>query len=413
MTKTRKNSTRRRKYSRRRKYVKKKYSKKKYRNSNLKQNRKKNKKRNMKGGLVTLIEFDTEKEISVLKGDDQETQVPEGSLVIKDDDLYDYLHEGEFNSIQMREWLKDNLNGIDSPDDIKLYKGGKADSYEFTGDGEEDAENNITIYVKLPPESGTTTSATTATTAVVDTSNKSSEAELPLAKIGRLTAAEERLETLKREAEIYGEGFLGTGIILCYTKKLCDLSELRSFYNLYIRDENINRKNSKGLTMINSAVLFKLYPIIDFLLNIPDININGNEAEDNPLLFSMFLFHYEPDVPQLRHEDLTMVRYLLNKKLNGGYMFDVNILDSDGKTPLEIASLDYKNKFMVACLIERNVAPEIIEKCKIIIKKKVIQYKKEAMKKEKAARASEAMEMKSEAIIYKEIFDVLNGKSVL
>jgi hypothetical protein len=42
--------------------------------------------------------------------------------------------------------------------------------------------------------------------------------------------------------------------------------------------------------MINSAVFFNSYPIIDFLLNITDIYINGDDAGDNPLLFSIYKY---------------------------------------------------------------------------------------------------------------------------
>ena len=337
MAKTRKNSTRRRKYSRekyskKKKYSKKnKYSKKKYRKSNRKQ---RNNRRNMKGGLVTLKDFENDEEILVLREDDEapeedredaeiedadrellgDPSTHERSLVIRDDDMAGgiepgWLAAGDFEAQQMKGWIMEALNKdgyfprIENPDDIQLYKGGKSIGDLFTGDEEEDAENDITIYVKLPSQSEATTSATTT---VVDTSNKSSEQskpKLPLLKTGRLSEAEERLEYLRSQAERYGEGFLGTGIIVCYVKRLCNLDELRSFYNLYIKDENINQKDGVGFTMINLAVKHNLYPIIEFLLNIPRIIINGNNMGDNPLLYSIYMIVYYLD---------EMNRYKLN-----------------------------------------------------------------------------------------------------
>lgn len=271
-------------------------------------------------------------------------------------------------------WIMNSLNKIghlpriENPDHIELYKDGKVSGNLFTGDDGDDAEDDISIYVKLPAALRDTEGGEGGVTEHVEDSSGSvsGKPQVPMVKSGTLTAVEERLEFLKREAEIYGEGFLGTGIIICYMKQLCDLAELRSFYNLYIKDENINKKNSKGLTMINSAVFFNSYPIIDFLLNITDIYINGDDAGDNPLLFSIYMIGTETE----NFDGIEMVRFLLNKKLNGEYMFDVNIEDSDGHTPLENACCVYKNKDLVTELIKRASDADITN-CKMKLMEEV------------------------------------------
>jgi hypothetical protein len=317
--------------SRRRKYSREKYSKNKN-YSNRKRKLSKNRKRNMKGGLVQLYEFGNEREILVLKEDDQETEYPEGSLVIKDDDTHEYLRGGEFNSIIMKEWIMGGLNkkgyGIGNPEDIKLYKDGKRSGNLFTGDREEDAEDEISIYVELPPrvpEEGEGEGAREG--AVSGEPAPSVQTTPPVINTGhRVRWAEEYYEELKQEAEeIYpNEGFIGTAIIKLFYREPrhvynITLKDLETLYNIYIKDEKVNQVNVFGDTMIGLAVHNKKYDVIDFLSKRPGINLNNAQSINNPLYIAAF------------HDlDLDMTGFLLNlKNEDGTYKIDRGIIYTD------------------------------------------------------------------------------------
>ena len=272
----------------------------------------------MKGGLVTLYEFENAREIIVLKEGDQDTEYPEGSLVIRDDDTHEYLREDEFNSIQMKEWIMNGLNkigyGIGNPQDITLYKNGKLSGDLFTGDGMEDAEDDISIYVSLPSRDAEIAQPPESVPPV----RPGAQMRTP----GKLSRGEEILEYLQREAEGLGEEFLGTGILKMYNAGSVTLEELKSFYNIYIKDEKVNNKDKNGLRMIIFAIHNDLYDVIEFLLNVPGIDITGSTSIDNPLLFSVM------------QDKLEMVQYLLDlKNEDGTYKIDVNFMD-DKKTPI-------------------------------------------------------------------------------
>jgi hypothetical protein len=278
MPNTRKNTTRRRNNTRRRKYSREKYNKKKKYSKKKKHSRRKrmpmNIKRNMRGGEVKLYDFENGEEILVLSDNDK-TEVPSGTLVMRNDDVIEegWLTEGQFNPIQMKEWIMAGLSSsdyrMDSPEYIELYKDGKGKRHLFTGDGEVDASSDIKIYVKLPPK----------TTEETENPVTQPGAQFPM-KTGFMSSGEIRLYYLKQQAsaqdiQMGGNGFLGTIILNMHIAEQVTLEELKSFYILYIRDENVNREDSEGLTMLNLAVTAGRLDLINFLVDVPEIELNS------------------------------------------------------------------------------------------------------------------------------------------
>lgn len=336
--KIRKKSTRR-KYSRRGKYVKKKYSKKKNRKSNRKQNRK-NKKRNMKGGVVKIFECGyneagEEKEIFVLRENDEETELQEGSLVIKDNDTHDWLREDGINEDNLKGWIMNGLNKenprfIEDKTKITVYK--KNCSDEFTSmDGDIDGTNDINLYVGLPPRTPPPPVAAdtpdTPDTSETQTEKLASLSIQPSIRKGEFTSGEfqlEKLRVIKRiTEEIYPGEFLGTALIKLYKSRryAITLDELKSFYKIYIKDANINETNQYGETMLALAVYFKEYDIISFLVDIPGINLNDSNILRNPLFLAIDKLDY------------SMIDFILS--LNARHpIIDVNLKNDIGETPL-------------------------------------------------------------------------------
>ena len=99
------------------------------------------------------------------------------------------------------------------------------------------------------------------------------------------------------------------------------LDELKSFYEIYIKDANINETNQDGDTMLKLAVYFKEYDIISFLVDIPGINLNDKYSMRNPLFLAIDKLDY------------SMIDFILS--LNESHpIIDVNIKNDIGETPL-------------------------------------------------------------------------------
>lgn len=338
MARTRKKSTRR-KYSRERKYSK----KKKYRKSNLKQNRKKNKKRNMKGGVVKIFECGRdeageEKEIFVLREGDEETEPPEGSLVIKDNDIHDWLREDGINQDNLKGWIIDGLNKqnpgfIEDKTKITVYKKNCSDEF-ISMNPDIDGTNDINLYVGLPPLTPPVAPETPVAVGTPDTSEKQTGklASLnmpPSIRTGGYTPRDssagklDKLRKIKIKVEtIYPGEFLGTALIKFYNRRYnVTLDELKSIYEIYITDEDINKTNQYGDTMLGTAVYLKNYDIFQYLVNIPGINLNDNYSTRNPLFLA------------INGKDYHMID-LISSLNASDPIIDVNVKNEIGETPL-------------------------------------------------------------------------------
>ena len=109
--------------------------------------------------------------------------------------------------------------------------------------------------------------------------------------------------------------YLGNRLIRLYNLRRYDitLDQLKSIYNIYITNENVNEQDKNGETMISRAVSLKEYDIVRFLVNIPGIELNYNYSLRNPLFIA------------IRNLDFSMINLLLSLNESGHPIIDVNV----------------------------------------------------------------------------------------
>lgn len=291
----------------------------------------------MKGGVVKIFECGhnesgEEKEIFVLREDDEETGPPEGSLVIKDNDTHDWLREDGINQDNLKGWIMDGLNKqnpgfIEDKTKITVYKKNCSDEF-ISRDGDIDGTNDINLYVGLPPVAPETPVAVgTPDTSEAQTGKLAQLNMPPSISTGGYTSGELQLEKLKqikeKAEEIFPGEFLGTALIKLYNSRryVINLDELKSIYEIYIKDENLNKQNQYGDTMLGIAVYHKEYDIVRFLVNIPGINLNDNNTLTNPLFLA------------INNLDYDMINFLLSLNVSDP-IIDVNVKNDFLETPL-------------------------------------------------------------------------------